>query len=273
MSIVSTIAQIPFKLPLAEQLKHLENTGELTLVNVGNTAAKSFLISQILGATKFKNVFWATEDEKADQLRPCAELWFGQEVFTIPAKFEFKHFYELKNHLNTPTPTLFLFEDLAEFLKHPLPTQKDLAKATVNLHSGKSIKIYEVFERLERMGYGPGEDKLLEPGQFVRTGENLFIYPLNADSAFRVELFGDEIETIEAWDALAGKSSGKPVKTLAIAPVKFEPSELNGTIIDWVSQGDETIFISDDLDKAICPSGDFSKCHIRFKITSGNKYC
>lgn len=268
MSIVTTMKSLPFKLPLADPLKYLEDNRNLTLVNVGNTAAKSFLLSEILKATHFKNIFWATEDEKADQLRPSAELWFGKEVFTIPAKFTFAHFYELKNHLNTKKPTLFLFEDLVNFLKHPLPTEKDLKKATVHLHSGKSIKIYEVFERLERMGYGPGEDKLLEPGQFVRTGENLFIYPLNEDSAYRVELFGDEIEQIEAWDPLTAKAIGKPHKILAICPVDFKPEELNGTLIDYLSQSDETVFVSDDLDKAICPSGSFHK--IRFTTFPDN---
>lgn len=261
MSIVETMNQLPFKLSLATELKYLEEHHELTLVNVGNTAAKSFLIAELLKATRFKNVFWGSDDEKADALRPCAELWFGQEVFTIPSDFTMAHFYELKTHLDTPKPTLFLFEDLAEFLAHPLPNEKDLKGATVHLHSGKSIKIYEVFERLEKMGYGPAEDKILAPGQFVRTGENLFIYPLNASSAYRVELFGDEIETIEAWDSLAAKASGKPVKDLAICPVEFSKDQLNGTITDWLSKTDDTLFISDDLEKDVQPQGDFHRIH------------
>ncbi|NCP67112.1 transcription-repair coupling factor [bacterium] len=262
MNIAKTMNQLPFKLSLAEELKHLEEHKNLTLVNVGNTTAKSYLLAEILNATPFQNIFWGTEDEKADQLRPCTELWFGDQVFTIPAKFTFRHFYELVNHLNTPTPTLFLFEDLAEFLKQKLPTVKDLAGLTVHLHSGKSIKIYEVFERLERMGYSPAEDKQLQPGQFLRTGENLFIYPLNENQAYRVELFGDEIEKIEGWDPLKAKAIGKALKTLAISPVEFENKDLNGTIIDWLNQGDDTLFVSDDLDKAICPTGSFPK--IRF---------
>jgi len=210
MSIAQTMNQLPFKLSVATELKYLEDHKLLTLVNVGNTTAKSYLLAEILKATPFKNIFWATEDEKADQLRPCAELWFEENVFTIPAEFTFRHFYELKNHLNTAQPTLFLFEDLAQFLEHPLPTEKDLAGQTVHLHSGKSIKIYEVFEKLERMGYSSAEDKQLQPGQFLRTGENLFIYPLNEDKAYRVELFGDEIEHIEGWDSLTAKAVGKP---------------------------------------------------------------
>jgi len=262
MNIAQTMNQLPFNLSLATELKHLEDHQQLTLVNVGNTAAKSYLLAEILKATPYKNVFWATQDEKADQLKPCAELWFKDQVFTIPAAFSFRHFYELKNHLNTPEPTLFLFEDLEAFLKQSLPTEKDLAGQTVHLHSGKSIKIYEVFERLERMGYSPAEDKQIEPGQFVRTGENLFIYPLNEDQAYRVELFGDEIEHIEGWDPLAAKAIGKPCQSLAICPVEFDDKALNGTIIDWLNQNDKTLFVSDDLDKAICPSGDFPK--IRF---------
>ena len=263
MKIAQTMNQLPFKFSLASELKHLEDHKNLTLVNVGNTAAKTYILAEVLKATPYKNVFWGTEDEKADQLRPCAELWFEpHHVFTIPAKFDFKHFYELKNHLNTQIPTLFLFEDLNEFLEQKLPTEKDLAGNTVHLHSGKSIKIYEVFEKLERMGYSPAEDKQLVPGQFLRTGENLFIYPLNENKAFRVELFGDEIENIEGWDALTAKPIGKPVKTLAISPVVFETKDLNGTLVDWLNKTDDTLFVSDDLDKKICPVGNFSK--IRF---------
>lgn len=255
--------QLPFKFSLATELKYLEDHKNLTLVNVGNTAAKAYILAEVLKATPFKNVFWGTEDEKADQLRPSAELWFEpQHVFTIPAQFSFQNFYELKNHLNTKTPTLFLFEDLAEFLQQPLPTEKDLASLTVHLHSGKSIKIYEVFEKLEKMGYTSAEDKLLQPGQFLRTGENLFVYPLNEEKSFRIELNGDEIERIEGWDPLTAKSVGSACKTLAIAPVEFDKKALNGTIIDWLNKTDDTLFVSDDLDEKICPTGDFSK--IRF---------
>lgn len=259
MSVVETLNQLPFKLDLAVPLKSLEDEHELTLVNVGNTAAKAFLIREILKTKPFKNVFWASDNDKADDLQPPASLWFGDNVFIIPTDFTFAHFYALQQHLDTPEPTLFVFEDLAEFMARPLPTKKDLDAATVHLHSGKSLKIYEVFERLEQMGYGPAEDKLVEPGQFVRQGDNLFIYPLNADSCYRVELFGDEIQTIEPWDSQLAKATGKPVKKLSICPVEFLDEELNGTITDWLSKGDDTVFISDDLDQSVCPSGDFYK--------------
>lgn len=262
MNIAETMNQLPFKFSLATELKFLEEHKNLTLVNVGNTTAKTYLLAEILRVTPFKNIFWGTEDEKAEQLKPCAELWFENQVFTIPAKFTFRDFYELKHHLNTPSPTLFLFEDLSVFLKQPLPSAKDLATLTVHLHRGKTLKIYELFERLEHLGYSSAADKMLEPGQFLRTGENLFIYPLNENHAYRLELFGDKIEQIEGWDALTAKSTGKPVKTLAISPVNFSSEHLTACLTDWISQSSDTLFVSDDLDKAICPAGNFSK--IRF---------
>ncbi len=58
------ILNFPFSLNLPEELKTLEDSKNLTLVNLGNAMAKSFLISQVVKKSKFKNIFWASTDEK-----------------------------------------------------------------------------------------------------------------------------------------------------------------------------------------------------------------
>ena len=258
--------KLPFPLDLSDELDSLAKNKNLTLVNVGNTAAKSFLIADILDKTSFKNVFWGCTDEGADQLYLAGSLYFGENIVLIPKDFCFRSFYQILNHLKTETTNLFLFEDLEIFLQHQYPSRASVEAKKIVLKKGQKCSVYTFFETLESRGYNPAEDKILKPGEFLREGENIFIYPLNEAGCFRVELFGEEIENLTTWpqpNKEGEKPAQKPqkVSSVEIFPARFEDEDTSVSFLDWIKDG-KSLFISDDLDQEICPNGDFSK--IRF---------
>ncbi len=69
-----------------------------------------------------------------------------------------------------------------------------------------------------RLGYEPAA-LVEEPGTFSRRGGVVDLYPVTADSPFRIELFGDEIETIRRFDAATQRSQDE-VETLLVAPAR-----------------------------------------------------
>lgn len=62
--------------------------------------------------------------------------------------------------------------------------------------------------RLESAGYRH-VPQVLDPGDFAVRGGLLDVYPMGADSPFRVELLDDEIETIRAFDPESQRSLDK----------------------------------------------------------------
>ncbi len=250
--------QLPFSLDLKGPVQTLEKEAALTLVNVGNAAAKSFLISKILKTTDFKNVFWASSDEKADVIFPSAEFFFDGKIHLIGAEPTLRDFYHFLEKINTTDESLFLFEDLAHVLAQSFPSKKDIEGEKIALKTREKIKIFELFSELESKGYVSAEDEILSPGEFLRKGENLFVFPINAEHCARVELFGDEIENIEIFPQTGEKKVKiQTLKTLEIFPAKFDSP--SGKFSDFISNGTNPLFISDDLDEDVCPNGSFPK--------------
>jgi excinuclease ABC subunit B len=69
---------------------------------------------------------------------------------------------------------------------------------------GEWIDRHETFRKLVGMQY-QRNDTALTRGTFRAKGEILEIYPAYAETAFRIALFGDEIESIQHFDPLTGE--------------------------------------------------------------------
>ena len=65
----------------------------------------------------------------------------------------------------------------------------------------------QVLEKLVNMMYRRN-DTVLERGAFRVRGDTVELFPAYAESAYRIELFGDEIEKIERFDPLTGEHFG-----------------------------------------------------------------
>lgn len=250
----------PFSLELPKELKKLETDKALTLVNVGNAMAKSFLISEVVDKSKFKNIFWASSDEKADSLYLNAERFFGDNIILIPEKLDIRLYYDLIKRLKSDQINLFLFENLEEVLSQKFPSTKMIEAEKIVLKRSASLQIYDLFAQLEALGYSSAEDQLVKPGEFVKRGDQLFIYPINATVCSRVDLFDTKIENIEVYpqgEIPAIKVVSQP--SLEIYAMKYEKESLGASFSDLLVEASTSCFISDDLDSEVCPNGDFYK--------------
>ena len=250
---------LPFDIDISTELKVLKENKNLTLVNLGNAAAKSFLISKIWNESEFENIFWASTDERADNLFLSASFFFDGCIHLIPEKLSLRDFYSFSTEIKTGKKNLFLFEDLSAVLSENFPTTKEIHHHQITLKKNEQIKIYELFTQLENIGYTSAKDKHINPGEFLRQGENLFIYPLNSKDCMRIELFDDKIEDIATFTQDDAKpAENVSIKQLDIYPAKF-PYKNKGEWLDLIVGNKNALFISDDLDEDICPKGDFFK--------------
>ena len=73
---------------------------------------------------------------------------------------------------------------------------------------GQRIRLHEVIEQWVELGYQP-EDVVEIAGSFSRRGGILDVFPSSVDSPIRIELFGDEIDSLRNFDPTTQRSENR----------------------------------------------------------------
>ncbi len=100
-------------------------------------------------------------------------------------------------------------------LERTLP-RETLLESFLEVTVGQELDIPKFARTLTNLGYERQEPVRL-PGGFSVRGGILDVFPTGYDSPLRIELFGDEIESIRAFDPNTQRSTG-PVPALRLAP-------------------------------------------------------
>ncbi len=248
--------KIPFSLDLANELLSLEKNRKLTLVNVGNVAAKSFLISQILRKTDFENIFEVSNEEKADQIARTATHFFDIPISQISENCTICEFYKIRKLVKSKEKQFFLFESFEKICDQKFPSEVQIENEKIEILKNENTKIYELFEKLTQIGYSSAEDKVLNPGEFVRRGEMLFVFPINLKKCFRFELCDEKIENISTFEFVGDTLTNfKSVKKCEIFPIKFI-DECSTKFWDAIPIGKKSVLIHDDIEQELYSSKD-----------------
>lgn len=94
----------------------------------------------------------------------------------------------------------------------------DYTKLTLHLKEGEVRKRDKLLRQLNDIQY-QRNDISFERGTFRVRGENLDIFPIGEECAYRIEFFGDEIDSIKQIDYLTGEVVAK-LAELSIFPAK-----------------------------------------------------
>jgi excinuclease ABC subunit B len=86
----------------------------------------------------------------------------------------------------------------------------------VMLEPGQRTSREALLRRFVDIQYERGED--LRRGTFRVRGDSIEIHPPYEDNAFRIEMWGDQIDTLRIVDALTGEVRGEPLARLPIYP-------------------------------------------------------
>ncbi len=104
----------------------------------------------------------------------------------------------------------------AASIMRKLPPKKRFIECSITVEPGKEINLKKLQKRLFELGY-KREDMVEAPGQYSIRGGIIDIFTLLNENAFRIELFGDEVDSIRIVDPAAQRSIGK-VDSLIIPP-------------------------------------------------------
>ncbi len=119
---------------------------------------------------------------------------------------------------------------------------EDYAGMTIKLSVGDVRKRDKLLRQLNDIQY-QRNDISFERGSFRVRGENLDIFPVGEECAYRIEFFGDEIASIKQIDYLTGEVITK-LSEVSIFPAKHyvTPREqLQRAIIEIKSEADERV--------------------------------
>jgi transcription-repair coupling factor (superfamily II helicase) len=129
---------------------------------------------------------------------------------------------------------------------HRLPTPGLLARFSLDLAVGTNFPFDTLTERLNAMGY-QNAAQVTQPGNYALRGDILDIYPPHLDAPVRAEWFGDEIDTLRAYDPVDQRSTGSLERVL-VAPVTELPDHPD--LIEWAQMTVADICEKRDMDPA-----------------------
>lgn len=126
---------------------------------------------------------------------------------------------------------------------------KTLSGNMIGIRVGETLKVEELMKQFVSLGF-KREDFVYEPGQFAMRGGILDIYSFGNEHPYRIELFGDEVDSIRIFNPETQLSERKllQVSILPNIETKFETNE-KISLLDFLPEN--TIIWAKDLDFTI----------------------
>ncbi len=157
-----------------------------------------------------------------------------------------------------------------EALAEQVSSKKEIEETTITLNRGMELDMTELVKRLRSYGF-QDVDYVYEPGQFALRGSILDVFSYSNELPYRVDFFGDEIESIRTFNVetqlseqnldsifILGGSCSKPTKGASLLHYIGDNTVLLCSDAEWLCSrikaiGDEKLsdstIIADEGDK------------------------
>lgn len=199
------------KLKAAEQLLSGDKHIPLLLKDLNGSSA-SLILSALISLQKGKeNVILVHDDaEQAGYLYyDLCQFFENKKVHLYPASFRRSPKYGMQDAGNSILRTEVLnamrSEDPQIIVTYPeamvesVLSSEKMQEKTLQLHTGEKIDTRFVTELLTEFGFQL-TDYVYEPGQFSVRGSLIDVYSWSYEWPYRIDFFGDEIESIRSFD-------------------------------------------------------------------------
>lgn len=176
-------------------------------------AQKAHVVSGLKSQKAIKLLI-AHDEQKARELLAECQFFFPDAVY-FPAKDVLFYKSDVRGNALTRERMLVykaVFEQEAPIvvttmdavLERLIPPQA-LAQARMFFEGGQELDLDETRKQLVRIGYEYNH-QAEQPGQFAVRGGILDVFPLTEETPYRVELWGDEIDSIRRFDPESQRS-------------------------------------------------------------------
>ncbi len=129
-----------------------------------------------------------------------------------------------------------------EAVAEPVPAKEDLERRSLKLRVNDSVQLSAISGQLADLGF-ERVDFVFQPGQYAIRGGILDIYSYSHDNPYRLDFFGDEIDSIREFD-IEDQLSKSRVENAEIVGKSVTGDGLQVTVVDYLS--DETVWVSND---------------------------
>lgn len=185
-------------------------------------AARGWLLARLQGDLKKPLVIVTYTDETAQRLADDIRLFLpeAQTVERLPSSLNLLlDDADSERDVRGSGKRVRLLGDLAQgvlpdvlvtttaALLQLAPPPSVLKSRRLNLAVGQTLSLDQTAARLNAFGYRR-VDLVQLPGTFARRGDLLDVWPADAEGPVRIDLFGDEIESLRPFDPESQRSEG-----------------------------------------------------------------
>jgi transcription-repair coupling factor (superfamily II helicase) len=212
--LLETYQNSPRLFQLADRLSFAQKQN-IYLKNLRGSSSQ-FIAASVFthsSCTQLNHVFICNDAEDAAYFHNTLEnLTEALNLFYFPSSFKNRKNYRLLNssHVMLRTEALTKFSSPtgdrvgalvtypeAVFEKVVVPTS--ISSNIIHIKTNDELKLDELFEKLVNYGF-ERTDFVYEPGQFAVRGGILDIYSFGNEKPYRIELFGNEVDSIRIVD-------------------------------------------------------------------------
>lgn len=244
--------------PRTEQLAKALNKSKGPRIQLrGLIGSSDALLAVALYFLQHKHMIFVVADrEEAAYFQSDLENLLDKEILLFPSSYRKSFDFtqvdssnvlqraEVLNELNHATEFGRLIVTYPEALAEKVINREALEKNTLEIGTGNKLSIDFINEFLIEYDF-ERVDFVYEPGQFSIRGGIVDIFSFSHDLPYRVEFFGDFVESIRTFQ-VEDQLSVEMVKTVTIVPnvqSKFL-TEQNITLLEYVDD-DTTVWIKD----------------------------
>ncbi len=212
-----------------ELARRVEAGGAVSL-GEANGGARAFAWAALVAVRGRTLAVVAPSEDRARRWRAELAAWLGEDrVLPFPERetmpFEIGSPSASAVHqrlltlwrLHQAGISLVVVASVRALLQHTIPPD-ELARRGRTLRAGDRVRWQETLSWLFDLGYEPVAE-VSEPGTFSRRGGIIDVYPASDDRPVRVELQGDDIESLRAFDPVTQRSRSS-VDAVTVLPAR-----------------------------------------------------
>ena len=209
-------------------------------------ADRSAAPDRIQSTDRITNVFFFPHSLKRRAVDEAAEVQRTECLTAIshwPLAISQKAIVESqKSKVDSQQPIIVTYP---EAIAETVPAKEELSAISFQLSVGQEIQISALSSQLTELGF-EHVDFVFQPGQYAIRGGIVDIYSHSHDAPYRIDFFGDEIDSIREFD-IEDQLSKNRIEKAEIVGKSQEPraKSQETTIVDYLPE--ETVWVSNDF--------------------------
>lgn len=254
---IKELQQIYTKHPALPGLSSLLEDNEIKTIYLKgmNASCASFFASSFIENKPFTSVFLLNNSEEAGYFyHDIVQANGDKHVLFFPSSYRRAIKYGQKDAANEILRTEVLSKleqnepvsivTYPEALAEKVVSRQTLNQQTLTLATGKQYETEAITKKLTDYGF-EHVDYVYEPGQFAMRGSILDVYSFASEYPYRIDFFGDEIDSIRTFEVETQLSKEKR-NSVSIVPELGQATENEISFLEFIPQ-DTLLWVKDLL--------------------------